>query len=254
MRFIVNAESDIGIKKNINQDSLLYKHALIYEKEVLMAIVCDGMGGLSKGELASAAVIRSFLKWFNEELPNELKKFDMQIIKDSWVLMLKEWNLKLNQYGKNNNLTMGTTFSGLLIVDDQMLIVHIGDSRIYYMNDNLQQLTKDHTFVEREIERGNMSAATAKKDRRRNVLLQCIGASAKIEPLIIQDTVKSGIYMLCSDGLCHELSDAEIIEMIQSKTISKETMKQRSLQLIDLVKSRGEKDNISVILIKAGDI
>lgn len=254
VRFIVDAETDVGIKKKINQDSLLYQHAVIFDKEVLMAIVCDGMGGLSKGELASASLIRAFLKWFHEELPNELKNFDMQIIKDAWVLKLKEWNLKLNSYGKTNGITLGTTFSGMLFVDDQMLAVHIGDSRIYFINHTLQQLTKDHTFVEREVERGTMTLADAKKDRRRNILLQCIGASGKIEPQVVQAPLSHGIYMLCSDGLRHELSDAEIMDGLQPSQLKNKTvMKQASLRLINLVKSRGEKDNISMILIKAGD-
>lgn len=254
MKFIVNAETDVGIKKQINQDSLLYKHAVMFDKEVLMAIVCDGMGGLSKGELASATLIRVFLKWFNEDLPNELKKFDMQIIKDSWVLKLKEWNSKLNSYGKKNNITLGTTFSGLLFVDNQMLLVHIGDSRVYFIDHSLKQLTKDHTFVEREVERGTMTLEAANKDRRRNILLQCIGASGKIEPQVIQSSISNGVYMLCSDGLRHEINDAEIIDALKpSELRSKADMKHASLRLINLVKSRGEKDNISMILIKAGE-
>ena len=63
MRFIVTADTDIGTTKDTNQDSVLVKHAIYQEQEVLMAIVCDGMGGLSKGELASATVIRAFNQW-----------------------------------------------------------------------------------------------------------------------------------------------------------------------------------------------
>lgn len=254
MRFIVDAETDVGIKKKINQDSLFYKHAVVYGKEVLAAVICDGMGGLSKGELASAELIRAFLKWFDEELPNELKNFDMRVVVDSWVLKLKEWNLKLNGYGKTNGITLGTTFSGLLFVDNQMLAVHVGDSRIYFIDHSLHQLTKDHTLVEREVDQGIITLETARKDRRRNILLQCIGASGKIEPQVIQASVENGVYMLCSDGLRHELSDDELLDALQpSRLKNKSMMKEASLKLIGLVKTRGEKDNISMILIKAGE-
>lgn len=69
MHFVATADTDIGIAKNTNQDSMLIKQGMVDDTEVLLAAICDGMGGLSKGELASATVIRAFAKWFDEELP-----------------------------------------------------------------------------------------------------------------------------------------------------------------------------------------
>lgn len=80
MHFTFIAETDIGTTKDTNQDSILVKHGQYSGGEVLMAIVCDGMGGLSKGELASATVIRAFDKWFDEELPYELEELDLHVI------------------------------------------------------------------------------------------------------------------------------------------------------------------------------
>ena len=74
MRFQATADTDKGIVKSTNQDSLLIKHGEYFGGEVLLAALCDGMGGLSKGELASAAVIRQFSRWFEEELPYELDR------------------------------------------------------------------------------------------------------------------------------------------------------------------------------------
>ena len=95
MRYMATADSDIGISKSTNQDSVLIKHASTDIGEVLMAVVCDGMGGLAKGELASATVIREFAKWFEEELPFELENLNMQVIGGKWALMLKDLNLKI---------------------------------------------------------------------------------------------------------------------------------------------------------------
>ena len=89
MRFQATADTDKGIVKSTNQDSLLIKHGEYFGGEVLLAALCDGMGGLSKGELASAAVIRQFSRWFEEELPYELENLDMHVIGDKWSLMLK---------------------------------------------------------------------------------------------------------------------------------------------------------------------
>ena len=94
MRYIAVAETDIGIDKKINQDSILIKHAQCKNNEVLMAIVCDGMGGLSKGEIASATVVREFDKWFSKELLPELKNIDMNVIGGKWSLLLKELHLQ----------------------------------------------------------------------------------------------------------------------------------------------------------------
>ena len=88
MRFIATADTDIGISKDTNQDSVLIKHATVDGEEILLAVVCDGMGGLSKGELASATVIRAFSKWFDEELPFELENVDLQVIGSKWSLLL----------------------------------------------------------------------------------------------------------------------------------------------------------------------
>ncbi len=255
MKYILSADTDIGIAKRNNQDSLLYKYAMVDGKEVLMAIVCDGMGGLSKGELASASVILAFSTWFDKEMPQELKHQDMHVMGEIWTLKLKELNLKLGSYGKQNKLTLGTTFSGIFIIDDQYLIVHVGDTRIYYIDHALHQLTKDHTFIAREIARGTMTLEDAKVDRRRNVLLQCIGATGQIEPQISYGKVKNGIYMICSDGFRHQINTQEIQSAFQPSLMqTKDKMHQQSLKLIQQVKSRGEKDNISVILVNAGGV
>ena len=129
MRYKATADTDIGISKNTNQDSVLIKHASTEVGEVLLAVVCDGMGGLEKGELASATVIRAFSKWFDEELPFELSAVDMQVIGAKWSLLLKELNVQIMEYSKAHRIDgVGTTFSGILFVDGQYVIGHVGDT------------------------------------------------------------------------------------------------------------------------------
>lgn len=251
MRFIATADTDIGIAKNTNQDSLLVKQARTDNDEVLMAIVCDGMGGLSRGELASATVIRAFSEWFDNELPFELENTDMQIIGSKWSLMLKDLNAKISAYGDGIGSSLGTTFSGILFVEDKYVLVHVGDSRIYHIGSSLNQLTTDQTFVAREISRGNMTPEQAKTDKRRNLLLQCVGASKVVEPQIICGNTDKGAYMLCSDGFRHEISEAEIYESLNPVNLmNKEAMHSNVKYLIEQNKQRHERDNISVILVK----
>ena len=118
MRFVATADTDIGTTKDTNQDSAMIKHAMTEAGEVLMAVVCDGMGGLSNGELASATVIRAFSDWFDEELPVELEHVNMQIVGLKWSNMLKDLNQKILQYGSRYG-SMGTTFSGILFIGNE---------------------------------------------------------------------------------------------------------------------------------------
>lgn len=252
MRYTATADTDVGISKSTNQDSVLIKHASTDIGEVLMAIVCDGMGGLAKGELASATVIREFARWFDEDLPFELDNLDMQVIGGKWSLMLKDLNLKILEYGTEHGTSLGTTFSGILFVGNQYVIAHVGDTRVYQIGSSLNQLTTDQTFVAREISRGTMTAEQAKTDKRRNLLLQCVGASKTVEPQVICGTAEKGAYMLCSDGFRHEITDAEMYESLNPiNFMNKNAMHSNAKYLIEQVKSRNERDNISVVLIKA---
>ena len=242
MHYMATADTDIGIKKQTNQDSILIKHGQCEKGEILLAVICDGMGGLKKGEVASATVVKKFSEWFDSELPFELKNLDMNIIADKWSLLLKDLNLKIAEYGQQDGIRLGTTFTGVLFIDDQYLAVHVGDTRLYQLDSGLKQLTTDHTFVAREIRRGNLTVEQAKKDKRRNMLLQCVGASERIEPEILTGTVQQGAYMLCSDGFRHEISESEIYESLNPvNLINKEAMHNNVKYLIEQVKKRNEK-------------
>lgn len=254
MRFTATADTDIGISKNTNQDSVLVKHASYDGGEVLLAVICDGMGGLARGELASATVVRAFAKWFDEELPYELANVDLEVIGGKWSLMLKDLNVHILETAKNycrSRESMGTTFTGILFVNDHYVIAHVGDTRVYQISSAMQQLTTDQTFVAREVSRGTMTLEEALRDKRRNMLLQCIGASEVVEPQILTGRVVKGAYMLCSDGFRHEITEREMYESLNPvNLINKKAMHSNVKYLIEQVKSRQEKDNISVVLIK----
>ncbi len=252
MRYIAVAETDVGISKNTNEDSVLIKHAKCNLGEILLAIVCDGLGGLDKGELASATVIREFARWFDEELPFELENLNMQIMGEKWALLIKDLNVKMLEYGYKTGKNMGTTFTGLLMIEDKYMIGHVGDTRVYYINNSIKQLTTDQTYVAREIRKGTLTVEEAKIDKRRNMLLQCVGASSKVEPDIIQGVCEKGTYMLCSDGFRHKITEDEIYGAFCPMNLTnKEAMYSHIRRLIDENKRRKEKDNISTILIKA---
>lgn len=254
MGFIAAYHTDVGIKKKTNQDSLAIKIVDTKDGMLAFGIVCDGMGGLSKGELASKEVILAFCDWFDNTLVTDVLNgtFDENKLVTQWNDIVQTQNRRLGEYGASNNLMLGTTLSAFLIHKNDYYIVHVGDSRIYCLTDRVNQLTNDQTFIAREIAAGRMTPEQAKTDPRRSVLLQCVGASQVVEPEFTKGTVTPGaVYMLCSDGFRHQISEQEILEKIgPDAAVDEEKMKYGCIYLTELVKNRKENDNISVALIK----
>ncbi len=220
---------------------------------VLLAVICDGMGGLAKGEVASSAVIHAFKDWFNNELPRILTLEDPKDrIFSSWEKIVFSCNDKISAYGRSNGVSMGTTLIALLLIGDRRYIINIGDSRAYCISDSLAQLTKDQTFVQREMDMGRMTYEEAKNSPQRNVLLQCIGASNFIEPDFFSGEVRPGeVYMLCSDGFRHIITSDEIFERLNPYVlVDEKAMTDNAVYLTELNKYRQELDNITVLLVK----
>ncbi len=253
MNYIISATTDIGIKKQTNQDSLSVKIIHTNQGRMVFAVLCDGMGGLQKGEVASAALIHAFQQWVTEQLPSLCNlPIEDYVIRDQWTNIVINMNEQIKKYGNYHQVQLGTTVVAMLITKERYYILNVGDSRAYEISDTLTQLTKDQTFVEREVQLGNMTREQAERDSRKNVLLQCVGASPEVYPeMFFGETKKDAIYMLCSDGFRHEISPDEIYAGFRPEVLLNETdMERNARQLIEINKQRQETDNISVILVR----
>lgn len=259
MRFLSVVHSDVGIKKSTNQDSVLIKEASTDYGEVLLAVVCDGMGGLAKGEVASATLIRAFSNWFETQFPVFLydKRTEDGIpraeLEKSLNDLVLEINHKIAEYGKASHIALGTTAALLLIAEGRYYIMNVGDSRVYeFDSERVHQLTKDQTFVQREMEQGRMTAEEAKTHPQRNVLLQCVGASEVLIPDFSCGTCeKERVFMVCSDGFRHLITEEEFHKIMNpGKLNTEKEMQDAALYCTELNKSRQEKDNISVVLVR----
>jgi serine/threonine protein phosphatase PrpC len=256
VNFLVSAVSDIGIKRSNNQDSLSAKIVNTSNGQVLFAIICDGMGGLSKGELASATIIRAFNHWFNNDLPKLIHKKTSKFVdelKTAWENIVFEQNAKLKEYGSQNELQLGSTITALLCFDGQYYIIHVGDTRAYMItSDGIVQLTKDQTLLQREIDSGNLTDEEIANYPKKNVLLQCVGVVDNVTPYFYTGEITENVsFLLCSDGFRHEISIEEISEKLKYENLTDEiAMNRQLLDLTDLNKERLEKDNISSIVVK----
>ena len=254
MEFLISAKTDIGNVKETNQDCFLLKRLRTEYGEMVFAVLCDGMGGLAKGEVASASVIRSFDEWLFNDFPYICNSFiEDSVIKSQWENIINVQNRKIKSYGENMGINLGTTVIAMLITQNRYYILNIGDSRVYEITNELRILTNDQTFVAREVELGHMTIEEAENDPRRSVLLQCCGASENVYPDMFFGDVKSNsVYMICSDGFRHMISANEIFENLNGNVINDvNSMENRLDYLIDLNKQRQERDNITALLIKA---
>lgn len=251
MRFLSAAHTDVGISKKINQDAFCIKIARTPKHNIALAVMCDGMGGLKHGELASSWVVNAFSAWFENELPNS--PIDMAKIKQRWNDITQDLGKKILSYGTSNGISLGTTLTALLIVNNQFLCIHVGDSRLYRLNTGIEQLTRDHSLVAYEVEQKKITPEQARTDSRKNVLLQCVGASKVINPEFVSGVVNvNDAFLLCSDGFRHEIDEEEIFGVTAPVLLTSETvMKKALVDLIELNKSREERDNITALLVKA---
>ncbi len=253
MRFLTAYHTDVGIRKKTNQDALLLEQASTDYGEVLLAAVCDGMGGLAKGELASATLIRRLSHWFYQELPQLLYEgLQSEDLRKSWEQLILETNQRIAAYGRQRGISLGTTCVLFLAVDRVYYLMNIGDSRAYLLSDRLYQLTKDQTYCQREIDLGRMTPEQAALDPQRSVLLQCVGASDVVIPDFFAGSLEPHqCFLICSDGFVHVISPQEIYQALNPAVSgAAEGMKESLVNLVELVKARRERDNISAMLLK----
>lgn len=255
MNCIFEMLTDVGTRKNTNQDSLCVKKARTNKGEIIMAVMCDGMGGLEKGEVASAYVVKKFSEWFETFLPTVIESPDLfEEIQYSWSREIKTLNNNILDYGKRLGINLGSTLTVFFMVEDGRYIIgHVGDSRAYCIeNDSLNILTSDQTLVAYEVKIGKLTKEQAEVDPRRNVLLQCIGASRFVEPDFIYGKASNNqCYMICSDGFRHVVSNDEFIRAFSpSVNNDVDAIRKNISNLVEVNKARGEGDNISVILMR----
>ena len=253
MNFIISASTDVGIVKSTNQDSLTTMVMNTPLGRMAFSVLCDGMGGLEKGEVASASVINAFRNWAMHELPQLCNApLEDATIRHQWDAIITRLNQSIKTYGARQGVRLGTTAVVMLLTQSRYYIMNVGDSRAYEITTGVHQLTSDQTFVAREIALGHMTPEEAAHDSRRNVLLQCVGASDSVYPdMFFGEVRKDAVYMLCSDGFRHEITQEELFAYLQPGVLlDEETMQRNATSLIELNKQRQERDNISVALVR----
>lgn len=240
----IACRSDTGRVRSHNEDSIACDAA------DGLAVLADGMGGYNAGEVASGIAVTLMAAGVKEALA-QAEERDVK----SCESLLRDQVIAANSaifeaaHGRADYAGMGTTVVAALFYDDRVSVAHLGDSRLYRLRDEkLEILTRDHSLLQEQLDRGMLTPEEAKISRHRNIVTRALGVEREADVEVGSFAVlPDDIYLLCSDGLNDMLDDEEIRLAVQT---SNPNMKLAADQLVELANQNGGRDNISVILVK----
>jgi serine/threonine protein phosphatase PrpC len=238
------AITDAGCERELNED----RYAVIESPSGLAWVVCDGMGGVAGGELAAQLAIDAMRRDL-ENMPVRTSEEALRssILEANRVIVLRRQNPAFDQ--------MGTTVVSALFSGPEVVLGNAGDSRAYLIRDGaIQQLTTDHTYVQGLVEKGHIKAEDALTHPEAHVLTKCLGAEPGLKPDLqhfwVWQVAKGepvDKLMLCTDGLYSHITDGEMANFI-----SQHAPQEACVKMVELAKSRGGYDNISLAVIPLG--
>ena len=248
MDLLSYSATDVGLVRQINQDSLLV------DQKNRLFIVADGMGGHQGGEVASKIAVKAVSKF----LTTKAKKSKLRGKKGGGISLedIKMACMQANKYiyekgQKEDSLRgMGTTLCFLYVKPDgEAYIANIGDSRLYMEKEGqMWLLTEDHSFATDELKASFLSGEsnTSSAIRENNVLTRSVGYHPSVEPDIFEKKLEKGEkYLICSDGLCGFVPDAEIQDLLKNRPL-----KDIPAECVKKALETGGEDNISVIVVE----
>ncbi|MDD7113178.1 MAG: Stp1/IreP family PP2C-type Ser/Thr phosphatase [Lachnospiraceae bacterium] len=235
--------TDIGKKRKVNQDYLFFSDEAVGCFPNLY-IVADGMGGHKAGDKASSYSVTRFV-----ELARKTEK-DLPFL--SMEKILKQVNHEVFQLSRREEeyAGMGTTFVAATVVDKVVYVMNVGDSRLYYYDGNLKQVTMDHSLVEELVRAGELNRQESRNHPQKNIITKAVGVSEDIQPDFFMLDIQEGEkILLCSDGLTNMVDD-EKLEEIMSES---EELNQMAQECIDEALFFGGLDNIAVVIAQYGN-
>lgn len=239
----ITAKTDIGLVRQTNEDNYVFVKK---DEHNYLAFVCDGMGGHLGGSFASSKTVEKIEEAFNNlDTTKPIKNIGVWLFET-----LQNINTVIYEQAiSNENLKgMGTTVSGVVVINDEMYYAHVGDSRIYTYNENdVQQITTDHTYVNTLLLNGLITFKQALKHPKRHVLTNALGikknASIDIGQIRLRDNEK---ILLCTDGLHNLLDGKKLLKLLNQEVELEEKVNLIVEKAIEL----GGNDNITLILME----
>lgn len=242
----IGALTDSGVVRENNEDC----YAIIRDQEdrSVVIIVADGMGGHRAGGTASQLTC----ELVEDLISLRLKSGNLcdENIEDFLQEVTQNANRAVLEFSSKYQETkgMGTTLTVLILEEDNLLISHVGDSRVYYVSETeLVQLTVDHSYVQELLDNGTITKEEAISHPSKNVITRAIGGSPDVYADIYRKKTKSqDLYLSCTDGLTNMLTEQEIFEVLKGEG----ELSQKATRLIEMANQKGGGDNITVCLVQ----
>jgi protein phosphatase len=259
----VFGKTDVGCTRDHNEDCFLVAD-LTAQKASLqpevrdhelghkgsLVVVADGMGGAAAGEVASEMATSTIYEHLISKWGSDSEDTPQQFayrLKEA----VEEANVRIHTYAKEHPEMrgMGTTTTAVGMLNDQIYLTQVGDSRAYLIRAGAAiQLTKDQSLMQRLLDAGEITAEEAEKSERKNIILQALGPDARVRvDLTHQQVRKNDMLVLCSDGLSGQVDKDEIAEAVSRE---QENLVAICSELIDLANERGGPDNITVVVAR----
>lgn len=237
------AKTDIGLKRKINQDC--YNLGRV-DDSTAWTVVCDGMGGMAAGNIASAETVKLLTRSLEDNLSSRsTADFVRNLLKTS----IQSVNAAVFEEasGSEELRGMGTTVVASVILNGVCYVAHAGDSRLYrYHNGALSRITTDHSVVQSMVDNGQITEEQAMIHPNKNIITRAVGVHSEIEVDFTEFDVYDGdIVLLCTDGLTNCVDEATLVTVLQTSEFSKVAD-----SLIEIANNNGGIDNITVVAVK----
>ena len=237
----IYSKIDKGIVRNSNQDAYF---AGEISQEVTFAVVCDGMGGAKAGNVASTAAVKSISEYIANSYRSNMSLDDITKMLRNAIISA---NIEIYDMAAQNEQLqgMGTTVVAAVVRNGNVVVANVGDSRVYLVDDNITQLTTDHSIVQTLIESGKITAEDAKVHPRKNVITRALGAESDVAVDIAEYNLsENNTLLLCTDGLTNFVSEEDILKTFKENDISVVSEK-----LVELANIGGGGDNITAVTL-----
>ncbi len=236
----IGALTDIGRYRKLNEDNFF-----IYRNERLVGgMVADGMGGHNAGEVASKMatelVKSTVIEGFSPNMDYmELSELIRRAIRYANEEIYRRSNVEQNTTG------MGTTAAVAFVFSGKLITANVGDSRVYLVKDNqIKQITNDHSYVEELVRRGEISAENAKNHPQKNYITRALGTEKFVQSDILVTGYNGETVLICSDGLTNLVSDEQILDII----LKNDDFEVAAQELVRLANQKGGADNITCVI------
>lgn len=236
--------TDTGCVRRENQDAF----AAFTLESYTIGVVCDGMGGVGGGRIASSIAVDHFERALREALRPDMSPQQLREAAGYCISMAHQ-AVRRRQKESWELENMGTTLVSAIVQPHLAVVSNVGDSRAYLISrrDGIRQISKDHSLVEDMIERGNLTADEARHHPSRNLITRALGAEETVEADGFAVTWEEGdCLLLCSDGLVNTVTDQEILFEVMHNADRNTCLS----QMMDISRRRGAPDNVTAVLIE----